>query len=77
MIEQKCHCGKKYMAREADIKRGWGKSYSKACAAKKRTRREQSGNYRIASASAKYQKRLDNKSFDDADPSWDAQKFQG
>ena len=35
-IEKRCSCGKKYMAREADIKRGWAKSCSKSCAAKKR-----------------------------------------
>lgn len=28
-----CHCGKHYEAREADLKRGWGLSCSKSCAA--------------------------------------------
>lgn len=31
--EVTCHCGKKFLARVADIKRGWGKSCSKSCAA--------------------------------------------
>ena len=31
-----CHCGKEYDAREADLKRGWGYSCSKSCAAKRR-----------------------------------------
>ena len=33
MIERTCHCGKKYKAREADLKRGWARSCSKSCAA--------------------------------------------
>lgn len=35
--DMKCHCGKEYSARIADLKRGWAKSCSKSCAA---TRRE-------------------------------------
>lgn len=31
-----CHCGKNYHARVADLKRGWGKSCCKRCAAIKR-----------------------------------------
>lgn len=31
-----CHCGVEYDAREADLKRGWGYSCSKSCAAKRR-----------------------------------------
>lgn len=31
-----CHCGKEYNAREADLKRGWGYSCSKTCAANRR-----------------------------------------
>lgn len=35
MIEQTCKvCPKKFMAREADINRGWAKCCSKSCAAK-------------------------------------------
>ena len=34
-VERKCRCGTKFMAREADVKRGWAKSCSKSCAAKK------------------------------------------
>lgn len=32
-----CHCGKHYEAREADLKRGWGLSCSKSCAASRKT----------------------------------------
>lgn len=32
----KCHCGKEYSARYADLKRGWGKSCGKRCAAIRR-----------------------------------------
>jgi len=35
-LKLKCHCGGVYEARSADIKRGWGKSCSKRCAAIKR-----------------------------------------
>jgi len=31
-----CYCGTQYVAREADIKRGWAKTCSKTCAATKR-----------------------------------------
>lgn len=31
-----CHCKQEYQAREADLKRGWGKTCSKRCAAIKR-----------------------------------------
>jgi len=30
----KCGCGQKKMVRTADVKRGWGKYYSKSCKAK-------------------------------------------
>ena len=30
-----CKCGKEYKAKEADLKRGWAKSCSKSCAAKR------------------------------------------
>lgn len=79
MIQQTCRCGKVYSARAADIKRGWGKSCSKECAARKRTSREASGNFRIAEASAKYSSRIDQRiSDDDARTAfghgWDDQK---
>ena len=32
-----CHCGKHYEAREADLKRGWGLSCSKSCAASRKS----------------------------------------
>jgi hypothetical protein len=35
-VELVCHCGQHYFAREADIKRGWGLSCSKSCAAIRR-----------------------------------------
>lgn len=59
------------MAREADLKRGWGKSCSKSCAAKKRILCEFSGNRKIAAASVKYSNRY---SANDFDPSWDSHK---
>lgn len=44
MVERTCGCGKKFQAREADVKRGWAKSCSKACAA--RLREQKTGNYK-------------------------------
>lgn len=35
MVERTCKCGTKFLAREADIARGWAKSCSKSCAAKR------------------------------------------
>ena len=34
-----CGCGRTKMVREADIKRGWGKYYSKSCKAKAQEKR--------------------------------------
>lgn len=36
MVTLVCFCGEEYEVREADIKRGWGKTCSKSCAAVKR-----------------------------------------
>lgn len=36
MANMQCHCGAEYQAREADLKRGWGLSCSKSCAAIRR-----------------------------------------
>ena len=36
MADMQCHCGAEYKAREADLKRGWGYSCSKHCAAVRR-----------------------------------------
>jgi hypothetical protein len=33
MVERVCRCGAKFMARAADVKRGWGKYCSKSCKA--------------------------------------------
>ncbi len=35
-IGMKCHCGKSYEAKSADLKRGWGLSCGKRCAAVRR-----------------------------------------
>ena len=35
-VKMKCHCGTVYLARTADLSRGWGLSCSKACAAERR-----------------------------------------
>lgn len=34
-----CGCGRKKMVRTADVKRGWGKYFSKSCKAKKQERK--------------------------------------
>ena len=33
-----CGCGRKKMVRDADIKRGWGKFFSKSCKARKQSK---------------------------------------
>lgn len=43
MVDRVCACGKHFQAREADVKRGWGKSCSKSCAAKATNKK--TGNY--------------------------------
>ncbi len=43
-VEMTCSCGKEYEARQADLKRGWGKSCSKSCASKKREKK--TGNFK-------------------------------
>ena len=40
----KCGCGRKKMVRIADIKRGWGKFYSKSC--KARWQESRTGQYK-------------------------------
>lgn len=44
MVERMCHCGKKFLAKKADIQRGWANSCSKSCAAIVRERK--TGNYK-------------------------------
>jgi hypothetical protein len=57
IIQRKCHCGVVYPAREADLKRGWGMSCSKKCAAEKRTSDICRGVHRKAKASKRYKTR--------------------
>ena len=39
MVQRTCaRCRKKFMAREADVKRGWAKCCSRSCAASRRNR---------------------------------------
>jgi len=56
-----CDCGNTKEVRLADYKRGWGRSCSKACAAKRRGQRQQSGSHTSAKASKLYSKRYDNR----------------
>lgn len=35
-VKMICHCGKHYLARDADLARGWARSCSKHCAAVRR-----------------------------------------
>ena len=77
-IERECNndnCRIKYMARTADLKRGWGKSCSKRCAAIVR----KYGNRPVAEASKKYRDRPnDNRTYDsvidECERGWDAHK---
>jgi hypothetical protein len=39
MLTSTCRCGATFQAREADVKRGWGKFCSKSCKAREQERR--------------------------------------
>ena len=66
-IEQTCWCGKKFMAKSADVKRGWAKSCSKAHAAHARELKLDRFGYKHGNSAPV---------FDDAndDNSWDSHK---
>ena len=48
MVERTCACGTKFFAKTADVKRGWGKSCSKSCAAIKRENERLDGLLQLA-----------------------------
>lgn len=43
LVERTCWCGTKFMAKKSDVKRGWGNSCNKSCAAS--AREKKTGNY--------------------------------
>jgi hypothetical protein len=47
--EYACHCGKMFIAKVADRKRGWARSCSKSCAANKRERELDRNQYSLPS----------------------------
>lgn len=64
-VQRKCMCCKEvFIAREADVKRGWARFCSKSCKAIKQIKTH--GDTRLWRSGA-----------DDFDPSWDAHKFGG
>ena len=82
-----CHCDTPYIARAADIARGWAKACSKSCAAKVRDRIRPPARH-LDGTKVKWGKKYlrvnppndsrvctndDWRSYDD-DPSWDAHK---
>ena len=69
MVEVKCKsCKQPFMARTADVKRGWGKFCSKSCKAKEQEQR--TGQYRnYINRPARIRSCYDD---DDFDPSWDS-----
>lgn len=46
---RKCHCGKGFFAKIADVERGWAKSCSKRCAAiaRERAKRDKRSNKKL------------------------------
>ena len=60
----KCGCGRKKMVRTADVKRGWGKYYSKSCKAKGQERRTGQNRDFIHRTSSEYE---DTSSFSNED----------
>ena len=60
-ITCKCGCGRRRMVRTADVKRGWGKFYSKSCKAKhQENKTHQYRNYLNSGVSKEKYKRYEN-----------------
>lgn len=72
-ITCECGCGRKKMVRIADVKRGWGRFFSKSCKAKAQEKR--TGQYR---AYKRRQRRISHNIFDDVEgdfpEGWDGHK---
>ncbi len=66
-VEKKCECGcgRIFYPRVADVKRGWGRFYSKACKARKQEK--QTGQHAALQRSS-------GQLFDEPDQGWDAHK---
>lgn len=83
MIEQKCWCGTVFLAREADVKRGWGKACNKQHAAHAREKALDRNNY---SGHSKYKPKqtigrryesgdeICDEAMDDMELGWDGHK---
>ena len=73
MVEITCKCGckRKKMVRTADVKRGWGKFYSKSCKAREQEKRTGQNRKYIGRQSNSYDD--DWKQYDD-ECGWDAHK---
>lgn len=72
-ITCKCGCERKRMVRTADVKRGWGKFFSKSCKARFQERR--TGQHNSYLQSKKSINNCENEVYDcDDDQSWDAHK---
>lgn len=75
-VEKKCACGKTYFPRQADLDRGWGKSCSKSCAAKRTNKK--TGNYkRFCNNKSTYEEDPDQEYYDalsDIENTWDGHK---
>lgn len=54
-----CGCGRKKEVRTADVKRGWGRYYSKSCKAKAQTKRTGRGGNRNTQSKETQRKRYD------------------
>ncbi len=68
-VQRTCACGTVFTAREADVKRGWAKSCSKSCAAKRREKK--TGNFK-----AYIERRNKREDREDAEPTFsNAQQF--
>ena len=76
-VNRTCKCGKEFIARLADVKRGWGNSCSKRCAALFRTKTNTINTTKQIKIKKSIRQRaqdiLDG-DWDDFDPSWDAHK---
>jgi hypothetical protein len=69
----KCGCGRKKAVRTADVKRGWGKFYSKSCKAKHQERR--TGQYkRLLNEGGEPAMTDHEQALSDSEEGWDAHK---
>lgn len=76
MVQQTCWCGKKFEARLADVKRGWGKACCKAHAAHAREKKLDRFGFQRGESGTFHSRMSDRYEHDeDGYGVWDAHKY--